>query len=378
MVKLENIKKKKEVKDTQLLEKFGKVLNRDIKLFNNGLNDKRKHYFYIQLETLIHAKIDIGNALKLIVETTSKKNGQETFAAAYNNVLRGDSLSSSLQKTGKFSPYEIFSVQIGEETGRLENVIKEIAVFFGKKIKQRRNLINALTYPVIVLFVAFGSVLFMMNVVVPMFADVFKRFGNELPLITRTIILMSDFFIKGLPYFFIVIAAGSFFLWQSRKKHWFKKWTAIVILKTPVVGKLVQKIYLARFCTALGLLMDAKIPLVKALRLVKEMIELYPISITLDLIEKDILGGKSLHSSMAAFGIYDKKMIALIKVAEEVNKLDEMFNDIARNYSEETEHEISILNSLLEPFLIVFLGLIVGIILVGMYLPLFQLGVNVK
>ncbi len=150
------------------------------------------------------------------------------------------------------------------------------------------------------------------------------------------------------------------------------------MINIPVVGPLLLKIYTARLCSSLSLLLESKVPVVKALRLVKEMVDFYPIVSTLDAIEQSILNGKSLHKSMQSFTVFEPKMIALIKVAEEVNKLDEMFHNMANQYSDDAEYQVTILNSLLEPVLIIFLGLVVGFILIGMYLPLFQLGVNIK
>lgn len=378
MVNINRIQKSKVKDESSSLEKVIALLNKDISLFNSGLNDKKKQYLFSQLEILIQARIDIGTALKLLAEISTVKNGKAIFETIYSKVIAGSSLSGALLQTGYFSSYEIFSIQIGEETGRLEKVLKDISSFYTKKIKQRRSIVNALTYPVLVLSVAFGSVFFMLNVVVPMFAEVFKRFGSDLPFITRMIMGASHFMTGFFPFFAVIVSAGIIFLYTSRTKDWYKKWSALLLLKIPVVGPLLLKIYTARLCSSLSLLLESKVPVVKALRLVKEMVDFYPIVSTLDQIEQSILNGKSLHKSMQSFPVFEPKMIALIKVAEEVNKLDEMFYNMANQYADDAEYQVSILNSLLEPVLIIFLGLVVGVILIGMYLPLFQLGVNIK
>jgi type IV pilus assembly protein PilC len=378
MVTIRNIQKSKTKESVSSLQKVIALLNKDIKLFDSSLSDKKKQYFFSQLEILIQARIDIGTALKLLAEISTIKNGKVIFEDIYKKVIAGSSLSGALMQTGYFSSYEIFSIQIGEETGRLEKVLKDISSFYTKKIKQRRSIINALTYPVIVLSVALGSVFFMLNAVVPMFAEVFKRFGSDLPFITRMIMGASHVMIGFFPLFMGTISSGIIFLYMNRKKDWYAKWTALLLLKIPVVGPLLLKIYTARLCSSLSLLLESRVPVVKALRLVKEMVDFYPIVSTIDAIEQSILNGKSLHKSMQSFSVFEPKMIALIKVAEEVNKLDEMFHNMANQYSDDSEYQVSILNSLLEPVLIIFLGFVVGIILIGMYLPLFQLGVNIK
>jgi type IV pilus assembly protein PilC len=378
MVTIHNIQKSKTKESVSSLEKVIALLNKDIKLFDSNLSDKKKQYFFSQLEILIQARIDIGTALKLMAEISTIKNGKLIFEDIYKKVISGSSLSGALMQTGYFSSYEIFSIQIGEETGRQEKVLKDISSFYTKKIKQRRSIINALTYPVLVLSVALGSVFFMLNVVVPMFAEVFKRFGTDLPFITRMIMGASHVMIGFFPFFSVILFSGIIFLYVNRKKDWYTKWSALLLLKIPIVGSLLLKIYTTRLCSSLSLLLESRVPVVKALRLVKEMVDFYPIVSTLDAIEHSILNGKSLHKSMQSFPVFEPKMIALIKVAEEVNKLDEMFHNMANQYSDDAEYQVSILNSLLEPVLIIFLGLVVGIILIGMYLPLFQLGINIK
>jgi len=144
-------------------------------------------------------------------------------------------------------------------------------------------------------------------------------------------------------------------------------------LKIPVAGSLVQKIYLARFCNSMRLLINAHLPLLRAIALCRQMIGYYPIESSLQLVEDDIMKGKSLHQSLQQFSVYPSKMIQLIKVGEETNQLDYFFAKISEQYIEEVEYKTSTLSSVMEPLIIIFLGLIVGVILISMYLPLFQM-----
>jgi type IV pilus assembly protein PilC len=136
---------------------------------------------------------------------------------------------------------------------------------------------------------------------------------------------------------------------------------------------LIQKIYLARFANALALLISARIPILRAIQLVKQMINFYPIEVSLKKIEEDVLQGNPLNTAMQCFSVYPAKMISLIKVGEEVNKLDEFFAQISEQYTQEVEHQSSVISSLLEPIILLVLGAIVGVILISMYLPLFQM-----
>lgn len=352
-------------------------LNKDLKLFGSGFSDKKKERFYSELCILFSAKVDIRSALELIEEEQTKEKDKILFSTIKEAVISGTSLSKAIEQTGLFSPYEFYSVQIGEESGRLTEVLQELSTFFEKKIQQKRQLISALSYPSVVFFASFGAIFFMMKFVVPMFADVFKRFKGELPYFTRLIIQLSDAFSNYALYFLCGITLLIVFLYNQRKTIWFRKLSADILLRTPIMKDMISKIYLARFSQSMNLLISAKTPLVTAIELVKKMVGFYPIEVSLETIQEDIMRGQSLHSSLAKFKIYNKRMISLIKVAEEVNQLDTMFGKLAKQYSDEVEHQTSILGSLIEPIMIIFLGLLVAIILVAMYLPLFQMSSTV-
>lgn len=352
-------------------------LNKDIKLFGGGFNDKKKERFYSELNILFSSGVDIRSALELIEEEQSKEKDKQLFSTIKEAIIAGSSLSNAMQKTGNFTDYEIYSLQIGEESGRLIEVLQELAHFFSKKIEQKRQLTKALSYPIVVFFASFGAIFFMMKFVVPMFSDVFKRFKGELPYFTRLIIRVSDVFSN---YSLFMILGGLTliaFFYSQRKSAWFRKYGAKVVLRLPIVKNMIAKIYLARFCQSMNLLISARTPLVTALEMVQKMVGFYPIESSLTVIREDIMRGQSLHQSLAKFKIYNKRMISLIKVAEEVNQLDSMFARMAKQYSDEVEHQTSILGSLIEPIMIIFLGVLVAVILVAMYLPLFQMSSTV-
>ena len=372
--KINQAKKKDAVKDEKSAFDF---LNKDIKLFGSGFNDKKKERFYSELSILFSAGVDIRSALELIEEEQPKEKDRALFATIKEAVIGGSSLSKALQQTGLFTMYEYYSLQIGEESGRLTEVLSELSNFFTKKIQQKRQLTSALSYPTVVFFASFGAIFFMMKFVVPMFSDVFKRFKGELPAFTKLIIRISDAFGNYSLYIIIGFIAFAVFLYSQRKAVWYRKYGAELILRTPIMKDMIGKIYLARFCQSMNLLISAKTPLVTAIDLVKKMVGFYPIEVSLEIVQDDLLKGKPLHLSLSKFKIYNRRMISLIKVAEEVNQLDTMFARLSKQYSDEVEHQTSILGSLIEPIMIIFLGVLVAVILVAMYLPLFQMSSKV-
>jgi type IV pilus assembly protein PilC len=365
--------KKPAPQKTSAGERFFAFLNKDISFGKKEWSDKKKESLYLELSSLLHAGINLKSSLELITSDQTKEQDKQLFQSIQKSVISGTSFSQALNQTGKFSLYEIFSIQIGEETGKLIEVLQDLAKFYQNKIKQRRKIVSALTYPCIVLSSSLGAVFFMLKFIVPMFGDVFKRFGGRLPWITEKIIGISQAMENGFLPFFIFILVVIVFITAFRKKDTFRRIATGLLVKLPVVGSLVQKIYLARFCNSMRLLINAKLPLLRAIGLIRQMIRFYPLETSLKQVEDDIMKGQSLHQSLQQFDIYPSKMIQLIKVGEETNQLDYFFEKISEQYIDEVEYQTSTLSSMMEPLIIIFLGFIVGVILISMYLPLFQM-----
>ena len=374
-IDLSRYENKKKAKSSSQTDGGGVMafLNKDISFGGNSLSDKKKEAFYLELSSLLQAGINLKSSLELITADQEKEKDRNLFKQIQDDVLNGSAFSASIGQSAKFSLYEIYSLQIGEETGKLTEVLEDLAKFYQNKIKQRRKIVSSLSYPCVVLSTSLGAVFFMLKFIVPMFGDVFKRFGGQLPWITEKIISISHFMEDNFWKGFILIAIVVISIYASRKTERFKQLSSKFILKVPVVGNLVQKIYLARFCNSMRLLINAKLPLLRAIALSRQMISYYPIESSLVIVENDIMRGKPLHQSLSQFKIYPSKLIQLIKVGEETNQLDYFFARISDQYIEEVEYKTSTLSSVMEPLIIIFLGLIVGVILISMYLPLFQM-----
>jgi len=348
-------------------------LSKDISFGKGKLSDKKKEGFYNELGTLIRSGIDIRSALELTAGSYTQKKDVELFSAVQKQVIAGKSLSETMQLESKFSPYEYYSVKIGEETGKLGEVLGELAKYYKSKISQQRKIIGAITYPLLVLFTSFAAVFFMIKFVVPMFADVFKRFGGKLPYITSLIVSFSDWFDRHIYLMLFALVAIIMLYFINRNKFWFKKGASLLLLRIPIVGEITRKVYLARFANTMRLLTETNTPLLQALELVRQMITFYPVENSLRLAEKDILLGSSLSSALSKYDFYPGKFIQMIKIAEEVNRLEYFFEQLAEQYTEEVEYKTNAISGLLEPLIIIFLGLVVGVILIAMYLPMFQM-----
>lgn len=372
-IDISRYEKKKQPKATKSGGDLLAMLNKDISFGSKQVPDKKKEAFYVELSTLLLSGIDLRTALELILVDQEKDKDKTLFEGIRQQVLSGLALSDALKGTERFSDYEYYSIRIGEETGRLGEVLTDLAKYYKSKIQQRRKIVSAVTYPCIVLMSSLGAVFFMIKFVVPMFADVFLRFGGKLPWITALIIRFSGWFDKYFLLMVLVVLAAVAGYFVKRKSIWFRKHASAVLLKVPVVGDILRKIYLARFANTMRLLVSTDTPLLRSIALVRQMINYYPIESSLLQVEQSILQGESLHKSLSAFPFYPPKMIQLIKVGEEVNRMDYFFEKIAAQYTEEVEYQTNTISSLLEPLIIIFLGLVVGVILIAMYLPMFQM-----
>lgn len=354
--------------------KIKDILNKEIKLFEKKFGGKQKEWLYSELGLLLSAGVDIKTAFEILENELREVKHKTMLQTIKNSIISGASITNSFKQIpGLFSTYETESIRIGEETGKLPEVLIELGKYYADAIKLRRQIVGTLTYPVVVISLSIGIVYFMLSFVVPMFSDIFKQTGGQLPAITKLLIKVSGksslifYTIASLVIGYVIIHKTNY------KKIWYRKLTSAFILKVPLINQLVTKIYLARFCQSMRLLLSSKVLLIDALALVKNMIAWYPVESALEAVTADVLKGKQLHESLSAHKIFPQKLIGLIKVSEEVNAPEQIFLKLSKQYSDEIEHQQAVIGKVIEPFFIIVLGLIIGFILVAMYLPLFQL-----
>jgi type IV pilus assembly protein PilC len=341
--------------------------------FSKSLSDKQKEVFYRELSMLLKSGVDFKKALEILGNQSSNKFEKEIIIELKNKVVEGRSIYESIKETNQFSPYEYYSIQIGEETRKLEEVLAELQKYFNRKIQMKRQIISVLTYPAIVMLVTVLVLYFMLNKVVPMFSSVFRQFGSELPKSTQIIIKLSN---HSGAIFTIVLAIiiGLITTYTLLKKDQnYRAFTTKIILRTPYFGNLIRKIYISRFCQAMNLLITSKTTLINSLTLTAKMIGFYPIEVAIEEIKEDITRGASLHESLKKHNVFENKMVSMVEVAEQVNQLETMFERLTEQYNEEISHQTKMIGVILEPMIIIVIGVIVGVIMVSMYAPMFDL-----
>jgi type IV pilus assembly protein PilC len=364
-------------RDDSVSPDFSKFLSKEITWFGKKFSSKRKEWFYSELSILLSAGVDIRAALDLIIEETTKAREKKLIESIREDVVSGSSISHALRQHSEFSSYEYHSIEIGEETGQLDEVLKELSTFYSSQVKLQRQVVSTLTYPLITILFAVGTLALMLGVVVPMFKDMFKQLGADLPESTKLVMYLSGVFLKYGTIILLLLTAVGVYLYSQRRKKWFRSFFSKILLKVPVLGTIIAKVYLTRFCQSMKLLLNAKTKLIDAIDLVEKMIDFYPLEIALKEMQQDLLKGSLLNESMIKHSIFPARVTSLIKVAEETNKNEVIFERLAKQLSEEVDHQNAVLSKLIEPLFVVFLGVVVGFILIAMYMPMFQLSTAV-
>ncbi|MHC0446334.1 type II secretion system F family protein [Flavobacterium sp. 3-218] len=370
--KIENTPNKKTVKPKSS-NSIETLLKKEITLFGESFNNKKKQAFYLELAVLLKAGVSFKEGLSLIIESLKKSADKTLIQNILNDVVNGKPFSDAMRASKSFTEYEYYSIQIGEETGTTAQVCQELGHFFERKNEQKRIIVAALTYPSIVLSTAVLVVIFMLSYVVPMFQDIFKQNNMELPVLTQFIVKLSIwtktygfYFLLGLLVF---ISSTQFF----KDNHKYKKALHFFLVKIPVLGPFMTKVYLAQFTQAVTLLTTAKVPLLNSIQMVKKMIQFVPLQEALEQVENSILKGNSLSSSLKNTPLFDNRIISLVKVAEETNQTEYVFKQLSEQYNQEVVQQSKVMTTVLEPFIILFVGVLVAVLLVAMYLPMFQL-----
>lgn len=342
---------------------------------NHKLSDARREALYAELHALLGAGLDFSAAFRLLIEGESDRKMKALLEAIYADVVRGRTLDEAMLGCGAFRALECGVVRIGDQTGRLPDTLDFLRGYYRKKAAQRRMISSAVSYPTVILAVAAAVVAFMLAVVVPMFEEVYARMGGELPALTRTIIALSNAF-PAYAASTVIAGGGLYLLYRANcRSERVQHWRATIILHLPVVGEIVRKNMQAQCCKLLELLCMSGVPLLTGIGMLREVIEFYPYRKSFDLITRWLERGDTFAAALARFpALYDRKLVALARVAEETNRLPEMLRRQAEMLTEELEYAIRHMGAMLEPALILLVGMLVAVILIAMYMPMFSLG----
>lgn len=339
------------------------------------MTDARREVFYAELHALLTAGLDFSHAFVLLTEGERDVRMKALLERLYGDVVGGAALWQSMERSGAFRPLDCGVVRIGEQTGRLPDTLDFLREYYRKRAAQRKMISSAVSYPLVILSTAVAVVAFMLAVIVPMFEQVYARMGGELPALTRGIIALS----KSFPAYAAVAAAvgisAYILLHINRNRKEVQAATAGLLLRLPVAGAIIRKNQQAQFCKLLCLLTSSGVPLLSGVGMLSDVIAFYPYRESFGAICRRLEQGEPFWAGIAQFpDLYDRKLTALVRVGEETNRLPEMLRRQGEALTEELEYRIKRMGALIEPALILLVGLLVAIILISMYMPMFRLG----
>jgi type IV pilus assembly protein PilC len=332
--------------------------------------------FTRQLATMMKAGVPLLQSFDIVARGSTNPRMTKLLNDIRSDVETGTSLSSAFRKHPMyFDALYCNLVEAGEAGGILEALLDRLAIYQEKTMAIKSKIKSALMYPVAVIVVAFIVLTVIMIFVIPAFEDVFKSFGADLPAPTLAVIWMSKFFVSWWWAIFGLIGGGGYFFMQSWKRSEKVQMTMDrLLLRAPVFGDLILKSVIARWTRTLSTMFAAGVPLVEALDSVGGASGNAVYAMATEQIQKDVSTGSALTTSMTATGVFPTMVLQMAAIGEESGSLDHMLGKAAEFYEDEVDEMVKGLSSLMEPFIIVILGTLIGGIVVSMYLPIFKLG----
>jgi len=342
----------------------------------SSIKQKDIAVFTRQLATMMRAGVPLLQAFDIVARGSPNPRLTKLLTDIRQDVETGTSLSAAFRKHPLyFDALYCNLVEAGEQGGILEALLDRLAIYQEKTVALKGKIKSALTYPIAVMIVAFVVTAVIMIFVIPAFKDVFKSFGADLPAPTLFVMAMSEIFVAYWWLIFGVIGGGLYFFFQSWKRsEKMQKFMDRLLLKVPIFGQLIYKSAVARWTRTLATMFAAGVPLVEALDSVGGASGNAVFVEATEKIQRDVSTGASLTTSMQTTGIFPIMVLQMASIGEESGSLDHMLGKAADFYEEEVDDAVKALSSLMEPLIIVFLGGLIGGIVVSMYLPIFKLG----
>jgi len=369
---LQSLLRRQQITPTKMSEK-GKEFN--LPSFGGGVTAKELAVFTRQFSVMIDAGLPLVQCLEILASQQENKMFQKVLIGTRGAVEGGSTLSAAMKQYPKvFDPLYSNMVEAGETGGILDTILQRLSGYIEKNVKLKAAVKSALIYPIGVLSIAAGVITLLLWKVVPIFATLFAGLGVDLPLPTKIVIALSNFVgsIFGL-LILIGLGAGIFGLkvWYGTPQGRFV--LDSLVLKLPVLGILMRKIAVARFTRTLGTLISSGVPILEGLDITARTSGNAVVEKALFAVRKSLEEGKSLTEPLKESAVFPGMVTQMISVGEQTGAMDAMLQKIADFYEDEVDAAVKDLLTALEPIMIVFLGLVVGGVVISMYLPLFSL-----
>ncbi|MDD7473342.1 MAG: type II secretion system F family protein [Bdellovibrionota bacterium] len=371
------LKARKITANTNKIREKGAGMNKEIKIPFLGAKIKQKDIsiFTRQFSTMIDAGLPLVQGLSILSKQNPNPKMKAMLESIKEEVESGKTLTESLKNFPKhFDTLYVNMVDAGENGGILDIILDRLSVYMEKSIKLKREIKTALIYPSVVISAAILVTTILLVFVIPTFAELFEDFGAELPLPTQIVINISNFFVK---YFFVI--SGSFFtsliiFFKFSKTDKGKSVLHPIYLKLPIFGDLIRKVAVARFTRTLGTMLSSGVPILTALNICSKTAGNKVVEVTVQKTRLAISEGKQMADTLSESNVFPPMVTQMIGVGETSGALDKMLEKVAIFYEEEVDNAVGALKQLIEPLMILFLGVIIGGLVIAMYLPIFKLG----
>jgi type IV pilus assembly protein PilC len=364
--------RREQINVSKLSEK-GKEFN--IPTFKSGVDEKELAIFTRQFSVMIDAGLPLVQCLEILAGQQENRTFQKMLNGVRASVEGGSTLSAAMKQYERvFDPLYYNMVEAGETGGILDTILQRLSTYIEKNVKLKRAVKSAMIYPIAVLSIAVSVIVLLLWKVVPIFSTLFAGLGASLPLPTRIVILLSNFVgsIYGLMIVVVAIGAGiAVKLWYSTPPGRMSLDT--LMLKIPILGDVLRKIAVARFTRTLGTLISSGVPILEGLDITARTSGNAVIEKAIGQTRKAVEAGRSLVDPLKESDVFPGMVTQMIGVGEQTGAMDAMLQKIADFYEDEVDAAVKDLLTAIEPIMIVFLGVVVGGVVISMYLPLFSL-----
>ena len=330
--------------------------------------------FCKQMSVMLESGIPLNNAVDILEQQATSKNLKSSLKIVSKSLKEGSQLSKAmLDQEGMFPDLLIRMVQAGEKTGKLDEVLEKMSEHYTKELKTSRQIQGAMIYPAVLAFLAVAAVLALLYVVIPSFSGIFEQSGMAMPLPTRIVLAASNFVRSSWYILFGVIGILVFLFLRYRSTEAGRYQLDRLKLNLPVIKGPMQKIVTARFASTLAILTSAGIPLVEAIESAAATTNNAVVIEKMKIANEGLQKGERLTGMITATGLFPPMMLSMVKIGEESGSLESMLIKTSDYYEEELETAIKQLLSLLEPAMIIVMGVIIGGIVASVMLPMFEL-----
>jgi len=364
--------RRQQIQITSIREK-----GREIKLIPRiprGVGAKRVAIFTRQFSVMLDAGLPLVQCLEILGDQEENRTFQAIIQQVRSDVESGSSLADSMRKHPKaFDALFTNMVAAGESGGILDIILQRLSVYIEKAVKLNSQVKSALIYPVSIIVIAALVVFIILWKVIPVFAQLFAGLGGEMPLLTRIVISASNFVAD---YFFLILIVVVFACVAVNRWHntpHGRRFLDSAMLKIPVIGMLLRKISVARFCRTLGTLTASGVPILDGLEITAKTAGNAIIEDSIMAVRKSVEEGKTIADPLAQTKVFPSMVVQMINVGEQTGALDQMLSKIADFYEDEVDTAVAGLMKLIEPVMITVLGAVIGTIVAAMYLPLYSI-----